>query len=1036
MIASIIRNSLANRLFVLVAAGILLLWGGWQTTRMPVDIFPDLTAPTVTILAEAHGMSPTEVENLVTFPIETAINGSPGVRRVRSNSSVGLAVVIVEFDWGTDILKARQIVSEKLQVAGASLPPELSPPQMVPAASIMGEIMFIALSSDKHSAMELKSAADWVLRRRILAIPGVAEVITIGGDEKQYQVTLSPERLASYKITVDEVIRSLRATNQNAPAGFYNEGGKEYLIQGVGRVQSLADIGETVVALRSGQSILIRYLGEVAIGAGVKRGTAAHNGKPAIILAIQKQPGANTLELTKRLDEAFSILQTSLPLGMKIESHLFRQADFIERAISNLLETLRDGGILVIAIVFAFLISLRATAITLIALPISLITAIVVMQAMGATLNTMTLGGLAIALGALVDDAIIVVENIVRRLKENIERPASERRSSSEVVFAATREIQGSIVFATLIIMLVFVPIFFLSGVEGRMLAPLGYAYVVALAASLMVAITVTPVLAALFLPQSKGVLSRQEPKWLAAIKTSYAAALRRVILHWKAISLLAASLFVVAIIGLSFAGRAFLPDFNEGSLTVSVTTLPGTSLEESDQLGRRVETIMLSYPEVIATGRRTGRSPGDPHAMEIYASEIEASLEIKARSKEKFLAALRADLSVIPGVNVVIGQPISHRIDHMLSGTRANIAIKLFGPDLYELRRIGELVKAQAKTVTGAVDVALEQQSDIPFIMVKFRRDAIAQYGLSIREVSEAVETAFAGLEVSRVMEGQASFNLMVRFDPAMRESVEAIASTLITTASGARLPLSALAEVRKDRGTNLVSREAVQRKIVVMANVAGRDLAGVVADIRSKVAENVKLPAGYHIEYGGQFESAAEATRVLTVLSALVLVGIFMLLYLAFHSARDAGVVMLNLPLALIGGVLGMYISGGVLSIATLIGFITLFGIATRNGVMMIAHIRHLRETEALLNPLESVIKGTTERLVPILMTALAAGLALVPLALSGGEPGAEIQAPMAVVILCGLISSTVLNMFVVPALYLRFGSITHRQSSESDK
>jgi CzcA family heavy metal efflux pump len=1028
MIASIIRNSLANRLFVLVAAGILLLWGGWQTTRMPVDIFPDLTAPTVTILAEAHGMSPTEVENLLTFPIETAINGSPGVRRVRSNSSVGLAVVIVEFDWGTDILKARQIVSEKLQIARASLPPELPPPQMAPAASIMGEIMFIALSSDKHSAMELKSSADWVLRRRILAIPGVAEVITIGGDEKQYQVTLSPERLASYKITVDEVVRSLRETNQNAPAGFYNEGGKEYLIQGVGRVQSLADIGETVVALRSGQPVLIRHLGEVAIGAGVKRGTAAHNGKPAIILAIQKQPGANTLELTKRLDEAFATLQTSLPQGMKIESHLFRQADFIERAISNLLETLRDGGILVIAIVFAFLISLRATAITLIALPISLITAIVVMQAMGATLNTMTLGGLAIALGALVDDAIIVVENIVRRLKENIELTVAERRTSSEVVFAATREIQGSIVFATLIIMLVFVPIFFLSGVEGRMLAPLGYAYVVALAASLMVAITVTPVLAALLLPQSKGVLSRQESKWLAAIKTSYAAALRRVVLRWRAIFLLAASLFVVAIIGLSFAGRAFLPDFNEGSLTVSVTTLPGTSLEESDQLGRRVETIMLSYPEVVATGRRTGRSPGDPHAMEIYASEIEASLEIKARSKEKFLAALRADLSVIPGVNVVIGQPISHRIDHMLSGTRANIAIKLFGPDLYELRRIGELVKAQAKSVRGAVDVALEQQSDIPFILVKFRRDAIAQHGLSIREVSDAVETAFAGLEVSRVMEGQASFNLMVRFDPAARESIEAISSTLITTVSGARLPLSALAEVKKDRGPNLVSREAVQRKIVVMANVAGRDLASVVTDIRSKVAANVKLPTGYNVEYGGQFESAAEATRVLSILSGLVLVGIFLLLYLAFHSARDAAVVMLNLPLALIGGVLGMYISGGVLSIATLIGFITLFGIATRNGVMMIAHIRHLRETEASLNPLESVIKGATERLVPILMTALAAGLALVPLAMSGGQPGAEIQAPMAVVILCGLISSTILNMIVVPALYLRFGSVHH--------
>ena len=1035
MIASIIRSSLANRLVILVVAGLLLAWGGWQTTRMPVDIFPDLTAPTVTILAEAHGLSPTEVENLVSFPIETAINGAPGVRRVRSNSIVGLGVIIVEFDWGTDILKARQIVSEKMQVARASLPPDLPPPQMVPAASVMGEIMFIALTSAKHNAMELKSTADWVLRRRILAVPGVAEVITIGGDEKEYQVTLIPERLASYKVTVDEVLRSLRETNQNVPAGFYKEGGQEYLIQGLGRIQSLADIGETVVAMRAGQPVLVRHLGEVSIGAGVKRGTAAHNSKPAVIFAIQKQPGTNTLELTKRLDGVFASLQTSLPQGMKIESHIFRQADFIDRAISNLLNTLRDGGILVVAIVFAFLISVRATAITLIALPLSLVTAILIMQSMGASLNTMTLGGLAIALGALVDDAIIVVENIVRRLKENSVRLESDRRLAREVVFAATREIQGSIVFATLIIMLVFVPIFFLSGVEGRMLAPLGYAYVVALAASLLVAITVTPVLALIFLPQSKGVVAHQEPKWLEAMKEKYSAALHRVILHWKVIALLAASGFMVAIIGLGFAGRAFLPDFNEGSLTVSIVTLPGTSLDESDRLGGRVEGIMLSHPEVVATARRTGRSPGDPHAMEIYASEIEASLDLKERSKEKFLASLRADLSTIPGLNVVIGQPISHRIDHMLSGTRANIAIKIFGPDLYELRRIGELVKTQAKSVTGAVDVALEQQSDIPFVLVKFRRDAIAQYGLSIREVSDAVETAFAGLEVSRVMEGQASFNLMVRFDPVVRESLEAISSTLITTSSGARLPLSALAEIRKDRGPNLISREDVQRKIVVMANVAERDLASVVADIRSRVAENVKLPTGYHVEYGGQFESAAEATKVLSVLSGLVLVGIFMLLYLAFHSTRDAAVVMLNLPLALIGGVLGMFISGGVMSIATLIGFITLFGIATRNGVMMIAHIRQLKETEPSLIPLALVVRGATERLVPILMTALAAGLALVPLALSGGEPGAEIQAPMAVVILCGLISSTILNMIVVPALYLRFGSVTHRHTRARD-
>ena len=855
----------------------------------------------------------------------------------------------------------------------------------------------------------------------------MAEVLTIGGDEKQYQMTLVPERLASYGVTVDAVLQSLRETNQNAPAGFYKEGGQEYLIQGVGRVQTPSDIGETVVAMRNGQPVLVRHLGEVVIGAGVKRGTGAHNGKPAVIFAIQKQPGANTLELTQRLDQAFVTLQASLPPGMKIETHIFRQADFIERAITNLLGALRDGAILVVAIVFAFLVSARATAITLIALPLSLVTAILIMQALGATLNTMTLGGLAIALGALVDDAIIVVENIVRRLKQNVEKSEASRRSAAHVVFEATREIQGSIVFATLIIMLVFVPIFFLSGVEGRLLAPLGFAYVVALAASLLVAVTVTPVLAGLFLPQSKGVREHTEAAWLTAIKGSYASTLRRAIAHWRLIGSIAIAALAVAVVALGFAGRAFLPDFNEGSLTVNISTLPGTSLEESDRLGQRVEAVMLGHPEIVATARRTGRAPADPHAQEIHASEIEASLAMKDRSKDALLAALRADLASIPGLFVVVGQPISHRIDHMLSGTRANIAVKIFGPDLYELRRIGEQVKTQAEGASGAVDVALEQQADIPFILMKFRREAIARHGLSIREVSDAVETAFAGLKVARVLEGQASFDLVVRFDPAVRESVEALAGTLITTASGARLPLSALAEVRKDRGPNLVSREAVQRKIVVMANVAGRDLAGVVADIQSRVAASVILPPGYNIEYGGQFESAAEAARVLAFLGLMVVAGIFLLLYLAFHSARDAAVVMLNLPLALIGGVAGLYVAGGVLSVATLIGFITLFGIATRNGVMMIAHVRHLRETEDIQDPVELVVRGATERLVPILMTALAAGLALVPLALAAGAPGSEIQAPMAIVILFGLASSTILNMVVVPALYLRFGSIS---------
>lgn len=1029
MIENLIQWSLRSRLFVLMGALLLMLWGGYQASRMPVDVFPDLTAPAVTVVMEAHGMSPTEVENLVTFPIETALNGSPGVRRVRSISSVGLSVVTVEFEWGTETLVARQIVSEKLQLARNSLPPELPAPQMAPAASVMGEIMFIALTSSIHSGAELKSTADWALRRRLLAVPGVAEVLTIGGDEKQYQVTLQPERLAAYGITVNQVLEALRKTNENAPAGFYHEAGQEYLIQGIGRVQRPEDIGATVVSVKNSQPVLVRHLGAVDIGNGIVRGTGSHNGKPAVVFAIQKQPGVNTLELTRRLDETFASLQTSLPQGMKIETHVFRQADFIERSIDNLLFALRDGVILVVAIVFAFLLSIRATVITMVALPLSLLTAVLVMQWLGATLNTMTLGGFAIALGALVDDAIIVVENIVRRLRQNMQREDAQRLPASRVVFEATHEIQGSIVFATLIIMLVFVPIFFLTGVEGRLLMPLGFAYVVALAASLAVAVTVTPVLAQLFLGNDKKILEHREPRWISAMKSGYANLLSRLIGWWKTIALMAVAALAVALVALGGAGRTFLPDFNEGSLTVNVTTLPGTSLEESNQLAQRIETLLLGQSEVVSTARRTGRSPADPHAQEIYASEIEASLSMKERSKEELLAALRADVGSISGINVVIGQPISHRIDHMLSGTRANIAVKIFGPDLYELRRIGEQVKAQAAQVPGAVDVALDQQADIPFVLVKFRREAIAQYGLTVRDVAEAIETAFGGFEVSKVLEGQASYDLVVRFDPKTRNSLDTMKSTLITTASGAQVPLAALAEVRKDRGPNLVSRENVQRKIVVMANVAERDLKSVVEDIRSQVEANVKLPVGYHIEYGGQFESAAEATRMLTVLGVIVVAGIFLLLYLAFHSVRDALLVMLNLPLALIGGVAGMFVADGVLSVATLIGFITLFGIATRNGVMMVAHVRHLAADEGVTSPLEAVVRGATERLVPILMTALAAGLALIPLALAMGQPGSEIQAPMAIVILFGLLSSTLLNMIVVPALYLRFGSVRQK-------
>ncbi len=1029
MIEKTINWSLRSRLLVFVTALLLLLWGGYETLRMPVDVFPDLTAPTVTVVAEAHGMAPQEVENLITRPIESALNGAAGVRRVRSSTGIGIAVVWVEFEWGTDIYQARQVVNEKLQLANSSLPQDQAAPVLAPITSIMGEIMFIALHSDRHDLMQLKTAADWTLRPRLLAVPGVAEVIPNGGQTMQYQVNLDPIQLAAYQVSVDEVIDAVSRTNQNVSAGFYVDGGQEVLIHGEGRVTSVDDIEETLVVMRDELPILVRQLGEVQTGPAPTRGTAGYNGKEAVVVGIQKQPVANTLELTGRLDAVLSDIQESLPEGMQIDTQLFRQADFISISIDNLMAALRDGAILVIAIVFVFLLSIRATVITLIAIPLSLVAAILAMKATGATINTMTLGGMAIALGALVDDAIIVVENIVRRLRENAHIESGRQKSRFDVVLDATREIQGSIVFATLIIMLVFLPLFFLSGVESRLMQPLGFAYVVSLAASLLVAITVTPVLSYWWLPQSRIVKLGHESALSRVLKNLYATVLNVTIGRWKSVSLFAAAALIVALYGISQAGKAFLPEFNEGSLTVSAVTLPGTSLEQSDALGRRVENILLQHPEVVATARRTGRAELDPHAQGIHASEMEVTLSMKDRSKQEMLAAMRRDLAALQGMNIVIGQPISHRIDHMLSGTRANIAIKLFGHDLYELRQVANQIKSEVEGVQGAVDISVEQQADIPFLRVHFDRSTIARYGLHIQDVALAIRTAYFGTTVSRVLEGQASFDLVVRFKDKTKQDVDAIRETVITTREGAQLPLHALAEISYDLGPNTISRENVQRKIVIMANVAERDLNSVVEDIRQRIDENIDLPRGYHVEFGGQFESAESATRTLLVLGTVVIAGIFLLLFIAFHSARDALLIMLNLPLALIGGVLGVYAMDGVLTVASIIGFITLFGIATRNGVMMVAHIQNLVKHEHIDDVLIAVKQGAIERLIPILMTALAAGLALVPLALSAGEPGSEIQAPMAVVILFGLLSSTVLNMIVVPALYLRFGSITQK-------
>jgi CzcA family heavy metal efflux pump len=1029
MIDGVIRWSLNNRLFVLLGAALLLVAGSYTAWNMPVDVFPDLTAPTVTVITEAHGMAPEEAETQIAFPIETSLNGAPGVRRVRSASAVGIAIVWVEFDWGTDIYQARQIVAEKLQLAAASLPPGADRPTLAPISSIMGEILFIALTSDKHDAMELKTTADWVLRKRLLAVPGVSQVIPTGGETKQYQVILSPERLSSYGIAVDEVVQALKSTNENTSAGFYLEGGQQYLIHGVGRVRRVEDIGETFVAMRGREPVLVRQLGEVRIGPALKLGEGSHDARPAVVLGIQKQPGANTLELTRRLDAVLDDIQATLPKGMEIDRHIFRQSDFIEVAIRNVLGSLRDGAVLVIAIVFLFLASLRATGITVLAIPLSLVTAVLAMRAFGGSINTMTLGGMAIAVGALVDDAIIDVENVARRLRENGQLPENQRKGALAVVFDASKEIRGSIVYATIIIVLVFLPLFFLSGVEGRLLQPLGFAYVVSLAASLVVALTVTPVLCSLLLPNSRAVRENKEGAVVHWLKARYAPILAAVLPRWKGV--LGASFVLVALagVGLAVAGRAFLPDFNEGTLTLSAVTLPGTSLEESSRLGRLVEEALLRHPEVVATARRTGRAELDEHAQDVNSAEIDVGLKMGTRSKEDFLAALRKDMALIPGMNVIIGQPISHRIDHMLSGTRANIAVKVFGDDLQELRRLAEQVRGVMAQVPGVVDLSMEQQSDIPILTVRFDRAAIARHGLRIRDVAEAVETAFQGSVTSRVLEGQASFDLVVRYDPSARKDLATIQATLVTTPGGAKVPLGSLADIRKDRGPNAVTRENVQRKLVVMSNVSGRDIVSVVGDIRDRVGKTVQLPRGYHIEYGGQFESAEQASRALTLLGIGVILGIFLVLFVALRSGRDAVVVMANLPLALIGGVAGVWLSGGVLSVASIIGFITLFGIATRNGLMMISHVHHLVEAEGVTDPREAVHRGAMERLAPILMTALATGLGLVPLALSGGKAGSEIETPMAIVILCGLLTATALTMLATPALYLRFGGVRER-------
>ena len=1028
MIDNIIEWSLRNKLIVLVGAVILVVWGGFEASRMPVDVFPDLTSPTVTVVAESHGMAPSDLEQTVTLPIESALNGATGVRRVRSATTEGIAGIKVDFEWGVDLLDARQVVSERLQMVAPQLPPEAETPVIGPMTSVMGDILFLGLTSENEDVgpMELQTIASWTVARRLLAVPGVAQVMPIGGDEKQYQVVLNPRKLDSYGLTAEQVAQALESANENMPAGFLTEGGTEQLITGIGRIESLEDIEGALVARRDGLPVRVGDVARVRIGPAIARGDAGVNAKPGVVIGVRKQPGVNTLTLTTEVQQALEQINDGLPDGVTLHTRLFRQADFIEVAVDNVTEALRDGAILVIIIVLLFLGSGRATFITAMAIPLSLLAAVLAMKVQGIGINTMTLGGMAIAVGALVDDAIIDVENVARRLRENFQLPEEERRSLPVVVFEASKEIRRSIVFATWIIILVFTPLFFLSGIEGRMLQPLGFAYAISLAASLVVALTVTPVLCLLLLPQSKVVRDGVETKLVLALKRWYRPIVSEAVRRWKLLTFVSFVLFVAAVVGFALAGRSFLPTFNEGALNISVRTPPETSLEESQRIGQRVEEILLRYPEVESTARRTGRGKGDDHAQPVSGSEIEVRLREGDRSKAEFLRALRADFKKLTGVAIVIGQPLEHRIDHIISGTRANIAVKIFGDELVPMREVAKAIEAEMRDVEGIADLAVEQQTMVPFVSVRFDRKKIARHGLTVHGVADEVATAFQGRDISKVYEGSASFDLNVRYDVAEVDSLDAVREKRIGTPSGARVPLHALADVERKLGPNRIGREDVRRKLVVMANVADRDVVSVVREIQDEVSANVTLPDGYYVEYGGQFESAEEASRTLAVVGFLVVVGILFLLVVALRSVRDAILVMLNLPLALIGGVVGVYVAGGVVSVASLIGFITLFGIATRNGIMMVTHIQHLWSVEGVSDPLVAVLKGAEERLAPILMTALASGFGLLPLALALGEPGSEIQAPMAIVILCGLTTSTALNMLVIPALYLRFGNL----------
>jgi len=1043
----IIHFSLHNRILVLVASVLLLIGGTYTAMNTEVDVFPDLNAPTVVIMTEANGMAAEEVEQLVTFPVETAVNGATGVRRVRSSSTNGFSVVWVEFDWDTDIYLARQIVSEKLAVVSESLPAGVGKPTLGPQSSILGEMLIIGLTADSTSMLDLRTIADWTIRPRLLSTGGVAQVAVLGGDIKEYQIQLDPERMRHYGVTLNEIMTVTREMNLNANGGVLYEYGNEYIVRGVLSTDRVDQLARAVVkggvdkasvdkiqgnASSTGQlvnsaPVLLEDIADVHIGAKLpKLGTASERGKSAVLLTVTKQPATSTLELTDKLEASLKDLQKNLPPDVKVSTDIFRQSRFIESSIGNVQKSLFEGGIFVVIVLFLFLANVRTTVISLVTLPLSLITSLVTLHYMGFTINTMSLGGLAIAIGSLVDDAIVDVENVYKRLHENKLKPVEERLSILEVVFNASKEVRMPILNSTLIIVVSFVPLFFLTGMEGRMLVPLGIAFIVALAASTVVALTVTPVLCSYLLGRDKKKEQKESSDSFVArkMKQWYGAALAFVLRHKKIVLGSTIGLFVVALVCFFTLGRSFLPPFNEGSFTINISSLPGISLEESDKMGHRAEELLLSIPEIQTVARKTGRAELDEHALGVNVSEIEAPFELKERSRSELVAEVREKLGTIVGANVEIGQPISHRIDAMLSGTKANIAIKLFGDDLNRMFTLGNEIKGAIQDIPGIADLNVEQQIERPQLIISPKREMLAKFGISLPEFSEFVNVCLAGETVSQVYEKGKSFDLTVRVRDDLRDEMEKIRNLMIDTSDGKKIPLNYIAEVRSAMGPNTISRENVKRKIVISANVADRDLRSVVNDIQARVDKDIKLPEGYHLEYGGQFESEQAASRTLLLTSLMSIAVIFLLLYHEFRSVKESAIILINLPLALIGGVFALLMTTGEVSIPAIIGFISLFGIATRNGMLLISHYNHLQREEGI-NVYDSVIRGSMDRLNPILMTALSSALALIPLALGGDLPGNEIQSPMAKVILGGLLTSTFLNGFIIPIVYLMMHS-----------